>query len=242
MPTLPKWLANGVEHLFDHLMHPVEVQSIQQIAPQLKRIRFVGDLSTVTYQPGQVIEFRVNETSFRHYTPSALNKEEGWCDVLFYLHGKGPGSQWANQLVPGDATKLIGPGGNMHFEQKTSYHFVFGDASALGLALVLQETAEAVGHEFLCLLELTETQQDWAHRIGLDADVIRPSTHPIALPALQEIESWTSPFWQTWQQAHFYLAGQKASIKAFKHGLRRQNISSHQITTSPYWAKGKKGL
>lgn len=242
MPTLPKWLANGVERLFDRLMHPVKVQDVQLIAPQLKRIRFVGDLSTVIYYPGQVIEFRVNETSFRHYTPMALNKEEGWCDVLFYLHGKGPGSHWADRLVPGDTTKLMGPGGKMHFQQKTPYHFVFGDATALGLAFALQEAAEAAGHEFLCLLELTDAQQDWPQHIGLNTDIVRPSTVPGTLPALQEIQSWTTPLWQTWQQAHFYLTGQKASIKAFKQGLQQQNISHHQITTFPYWAKGKKGL
>lgn len=242
MPTLPKWLANSIERVFDRLMHPVQVQQIQQLAPQLKRVRFVGDFSAIRYQPGQVIEFRVDDTSFRHYTPASLHNKEGWCDVLFYLHGKGPGSHWADQLVPGASTKLMGPGGNMRFQQATKYHFVFGDASALGLAYALQEAAEAAGHEFLCLLELTEEQQDWHHRIGLEADVVRPDAHQAAWPAIQDLQSWPMALWRTWQHAQFYLAGQKASIRAFKQALQQQGIPSKQITSLSYWAKGKKGL
>ncbi|MEM6265765.1 MAG: oxidoreductase, partial [Bacteroidota bacterium] len=98
MPSLPKWLANTTEKLLKDQFHPVEVTGAALIAPELKRVTFSGNLSKTQFQPGQVIEFRINETDFRHYTPSVFDIEKGICEVLFYLHGKGPGSSWAANL------------------------------------------------------------------------------------------------------------------------------------------------
>ena len=86
MPKLPKWVANGVEKVFSHLMHPVAVTHTQYLDDQLKLVRFEGDLSKTKFTPGNVIEFRVNDTDFRHYTPSLFNKSAGVCEVIFYLH------------------------------------------------------------------------------------------------------------------------------------------------------------
>ncbi|MEM6701005.1 MAG: siderophore-interacting protein, partial [Bacteroidota bacterium] len=115
MPTVPKWLANGMEKVFSRMMHPVEVSEIEYLDEKLKRVQFLGDLSKTKFVAGHAIEFRVNDTNFRHYTPSFYDKSKGICEVLFYLHGYGIVSAWAEDLGAGDQMKLMGPGGKMKF-------------------------------------------------------------------------------------------------------------------------------
>ena len=68
------------------MMHVVEVTQVKELHPQLRRVRFEGDLSKADFVPGQVIEFRVSLTEFRHYTPSFYDQENVIFDVFFFLH------------------------------------------------------------------------------------------------------------------------------------------------------------
>ncbi|MEL7162659.1 MAG: oxidoreductase, partial [Bacteroidota bacterium] len=92
MPRLPKWLANSVETILPGQFHPVVATEVEYLTDKLKRVRFEGDLTGTSFVPGQVIEFRVTDNDFRHYTPTYYDRGAGVCEVLFYLHGKGPGS------------------------------------------------------------------------------------------------------------------------------------------------------
>ncbi|MEL6699079.1 MAG: siderophore-interacting protein [Bacteroidota bacterium] len=239
MPTLPKWLANGMEKVFSGMMHPVEVTHTAFPHKQLKRVRFEGDLSQAFFIPGQVIEFRINDNAFRHYTPAYYNQQAGICDVLFYLHGKGPGSSWASNLQVGDQTKLMGPGGRMKLDSTRSQHFLFGDESSLGFCLHMAVAIEAVNQDFTCLLELEPAHHGWPSDLGLESAVVVSSKKMAdvhsgnVLCVLHEMD-WTS--------TSCYLTGRAQSIQAVQKALLTKGVMRKQIQTFPYWADGKVGL
>jgi hypothetical protein len=56
-------------------------------------VRFQGEgLLGIRFTPGQEVEFRVDQRCFRHYTAAAFDSLLGEVDVVFYLHGDGPGA------------------------------------------------------------------------------------------------------------------------------------------------------
>ena len=113
MPKIPKWLGDTMEAVFSKMVHPATVVTVEYIPPRLKRVVFSGPLQQLKFVPGNVVEFRINEREFRHYTLSGLDRDRGQCEVLFYLHDRGQGSRWAAPLQPGDTVKIIGPGGRI---------------------------------------------------------------------------------------------------------------------------------
>lgn len=151
MPKVPKWMANAMESLFSGMYHPVKVIAIEDLQPRLRKIRFEGDFANVKKEfiPGNVIEFRISDTEFRHYTPSYFNREAGVCDVLFYLHDKGPGSKWVENLKVGNKLNLLGPGGKIRYNPEFKIHIAFGDETSLGSFVCIKNETEIQNHQFL---------------------------------------------------------------------------------------------
>ncbi|MEL6639553.1 MAG: siderophore-interacting protein [Bacteroidota bacterium] len=242
MPTVPKWMANGMEKIFSGLMSDVLVTQTDYPAPRLKRIRFVGDLGDRPFHPGQVIEFRVGDRDFRHYTPAHYDATAGICEVLFYLHGRGPGSAWAEALRVGDRVKLMGPGGKMKYRDELAQHFVFGDETTLGLLQLFQSHAQQCGQHLEGLLELNARYQAWPVELGLGAMVVGKSTVPAAREAVDQIQKWLNAEPHRKSETAFYLCGRAQSIQQIQRVLRFCGIDRRRITSHPYWADGKKGL
>ncbi|MEM1137640.1 MAG: siderophore-interacting protein [Bacteroidota bacterium] len=242
MPTVPKWIANNLERVFRSQFHPVIVVETEYLDKQLKKVRFEGDLSNTSFKPGNVIEFRVSETAFRHYTPSFFDKDKGVCEVIFYLHGLGVGSDWANELQKGDNVKLMGPGGKMSLQKDQRNHFFFGDESSLGMVNFLKNEVEKQGKAYRCILELDVDHQSWPTLFNLKTKVVNPSFVYPAKEAIEALKILNDAEWEQWQQASFYLTGRAKSIQQFRKILKAKGVSSKKIHTEPYWGDNKKGL
>ncbi|MEM0991749.1 MAG: siderophore-interacting protein [Bacteroidota bacterium] len=242
MPTVPKWLANGMEKVFSGMMQPVEVSEIEYLDKRLKRVRFSGDLSKTKFTAGDAIEFRIDDTNFRHYTPSFYDKSDGICEVLFYLHGYGIGSDWANDLKVGDRMKLMGPGGKMKFKEEARQHFCFGDETSLGVCLSFQTAVQQAERKLQCLLELEPTTKNWVNLIQLDTEIVEKSKEKPAKGAIEWLDEQTEATWGDWQDSIFYLTGRAKSIQVFRKALINKGVNAKQIQRMPYWAEGKKGL
>ncbi|MEV7908548.1 siderophore-interacting protein, partial [Streptomyces anulatus] len=134
MPTVPALLADPMTRWMGR---PATVTEVVRLSSGLVRVRFSGDaLRGRGWRPGCEIEFRVGERDLRHYTPSAFDGREGWIEVLFQLHGGGPGSLWASRLAVGDDVLVLGPGSRAWLRAGPSHLFA-GDGTAVGLFAVL---------------------------------------------------------------------------------------------------------
>lgn len=81
MPKVPKWMANAMESLFSGSYHPVQVTAVDDLAGGLRKVRFEGNFSKSKkeFVAGNVIEFRISDTEFRHYTLWYYDREaNGW--------------------------------------------------------------------------------------------------------------------------------------------------------------------
>src|SRR5687767_6973610 len=132
MPKVPKWAADAMESLFKGRACNVVVSEITYLNPHIKKIGFKGDLTSVKFKPGQAIFIRVDDTNFRNYTPSLWDSAKGVCEVIFYLHGNGPGSDYISNLNLNDVISIGLPRGFDFYKKDHKYHFLFGDETAIG--------------------------------------------------------------------------------------------------------------
>ncbi|ODS86420.1 MAG: oxidoreductase [Cytophagaceae bacterium SCN 52-12] len=244
MPKVPKWMANAMESLFSGSYHPVQVTAVEDLASGLRKVCFEGDFSKSKkeFVAGNAIEFRINDTEFRHYTPSHFNQEAGVCEVWFYLHDKGPGSKWVIGLKPGQQLKLLGPGGKIKYDAKASCHVAFGDETSLGLFECLSAEARKQGHSFVGIAELDNANRPWAKVPDGNVVSTPKNDQEKGSYAIVELNKWLQNQAPERETIVFYLTGNAKSIVALKKSLLDQGFKSAQIQTEPYWSEGKPGL
>ena len=243
MPKLPKWMADAMQSLFSGMYHPVKVTEIKDIASRLRKVRFEGDFSKLKkeFVPGNVIEFRINDTEFRHYTPSYFNRKENICEVVFFLHDKGPGSKWVAQLNIGDELNLLGPGGKIKYNPAFNTHIVFGDETSLGAFLCFKKETEKQGTDFLGIAELDKENKHWGDLLALDIFAVSKTENEKGAEAILKLEALLKQH-QNSSKTAFYLTGNAKSILRVKQFLLGKGYTSKQIQTEPYWVEGKYGL
>ncbi len=243
MPSIPKWLGDTMDVVFRHMYHPVVITDIHYLNEQLKRVRFEGDLSKTKFTAGNVVEFRVTPNDYRHYTPSHFNSGQGICEVIFYLHDKGVGSDWAKRLQKGDAVKLLGPGGKLSYTSSFTKHFVFGDETSLGLMACMRNEAHKNDQSFFALAEASIPHGEWANVFSIQPAVcVTSSFEDPAGPAIRFLNESEDEWTPAVKNTCFYLTGRAKSILAMRKYLLSRGADMKQIRTEPYWAEGKKGL
>lgn len=242
MTKAPKWLGDTMEVVYQRFMYETVITNVEYLDEKLKRVRFEGDFRKIKFMPGNVVKVRVNDTEYRHYTLSAFDAKTGFCEIVFYLHGLGPGSNWAEGLKMGDRAKLLGPGGKLYYSENRVNHFLFGDETSLGWMKCMEEEAERRGEFFFGFAELDESHHDWAERLGSSVKIVGKSSEFPAQPVIDIVKEWEEDFWLTAVDTVFYLTGRTKSIQAFRKFLLSKGISSKKIKTEPYWADGKSGL
>jgi NADPH-dependent ferric siderophore reductase len=223
MPTLPVFIADLVEPRFST---PVTVLSASMLGPRLKRVRFSSAaLKRVAFRPGQEIEFRVSPREFRHYTPAYFDAANGTLDVVFFLHGLGPGSAWASALQVGSEANLLGPGGGVRVRQEPLV--LCGDETSLGLFESLSRTlrAHVVVEEALGAV-LSSASVTPLGRVGERGTVLAAWAQTAEVP----------------HAATWVLAGHAGTIQRVRSALIERGIPRATIVSRPYWASGKRGL
>ena len=233
MPEMPAFLADVLEPRF---ARPAVVTDVCELGLRLRRVRFEGEaLRGVAFRPGQEVELRVSPRAFRHYTPVAFDGRAGTLDVVFHLHGNGPGSAWAAALAPGSRANLLGPGGGFGLRPADT-HVLLGDETTLGLFACL---AAAASGRVLGAVEVdTAEERSLPAAVGLrlPAVVRREPRGDALLDWLTDARLPVSP------TTCFYLAGHTASIARLRAALLRLGWRRGNIRTKPYWADGKRGL
>ena len=241
MPRVPKWIGDAMENIFASKILPVTVTETEYLTPQIKRIRFEGDLAHAGFQAGYAVSFRVNDTDFRHYTPLAFNKEEGYCDIIFHLHGNGPGSLFADRLKTGDQVKMMAPGGKKMYREDSPLHFFSGDETALGLFLSISERVLERSGQYTGILEV-ETGAQLPPSLQLTPYILDRNSKDKATLVSGCLDEIRQDMGNLWQDMTCYLAGNASSIQMVRKGLLARGVSSRNILTQAYWTEGKIGL
>lgn len=236
MPEIPALLANTLVPLF---ARPTRAVAIEELSPRLKRVRFEGAaLRGVRWRPGQEVEFRVSGTAFRHYTPSHFDGASGALEVVFFLHGGGPGSAWASELKAGAHVDVLGPGGGFGLDASATTHVFLGDETSLGVFYAMMR-ALPPGTRVAGAVEVEPGCERWPSLLGLSLEGAVRGGGPRGAP----LHTWIERNRDQAERAAVYLVGHAGSIVS----LRKALIDDHgrpkrAIRTKVYWADGKRGL
>lgn len=234
MPYIPKWIADSMENLLPSKFLNTVVNSSAFISPEIKNIVFAADLKEVDFYPGSAVNFRVSANDFRHYTISAFDSEAGIFEIIFHIHGNGPGSDLAEQLVAGDALKITVPGGRKLYKKEKECHFFFGDETSLGFyAALLQETKKN-GQSCTGILELLKQNMEVPSVLGFVVVTVLKITDYPGQQAISYLESIYAQEKDMVLNAMFYLTGNVASVQEFRKTLKRMGVSSKNIVFQGY--------
>jgi NADPH-dependent ferric siderophore reductase len=235
LSRIPKWMGD----LFEGVLRPnAKIVQTSCVSPQIKKIRFQGDISKMNFQIGYANVIRVSETEYRNYTVAYHDSEEGIFDIIFHLHGNGVGSQYIDTLEKNDVLYISPPRGKNLYEPDVRQQFIFGDETSLGLACSFLPILKQNQHQFQFYFELDEENQNVPELLGLQNFTVFPKNGSF------RNEKWISdlPLFKTpeWKSASFVLIGNVKSVQTFRKVVRSN--TSGKITTQGYWLEGKKGL
>ena len=242
MPNVPKWVADQMENLLSSKYLDIEVAETISYSPEIKKITFRGELSHLDFYPGSAMVFRTSERELRHYTPSAFDRERGVFEILFHIHGNGPGSRLAERLLPGDRLKVSAPGGKKLYEKDKTFHFFFGDETSLSFYVALLREINKNKQWARGIFELNEINRDLPEERGYDVKAVLRTPAEPAREAITLLEAWIIAKPELFRQSVFYLTGNVASVQRFRTVLKKYGISSKNIKLQGYWAKGSIGL
>ncbi|WP_413512364.1 FAD-binding oxidoreductase [Myroides odoratus] len=232
--TIPKWLTS----LFGQALQPnVKSIEIDALSPEIKRIRFKGDLSKWNMQLGYASVIRISETEFRNYTIASYDQVQGIFDVIFYINGKGIGSQKIGTLQKEEVLFISPPRGKRMYESSVHQQVFFGDETSLGLAYSLFPLLKQNNHQFHFYFELNPANNHLPAVLGLDNYTVKTKDKNL------DTEKWNhlldSSTWIDWEEAAFILTGNAITIQQQRKILKERKAG--KILSQGYWVEGKKG-
>ncbi|MDF2381985.1 siderophore-interacting protein [Nostoc ellipsosporum NOK] len=234
---LPKWAADLTEKA-GAVMPDMKILETVYISPNLKKIRFHGDVSRMNFQIGYANVIRVSDTEFRNYTASYHDLHEGILDIIFHIHGNGVGSRYVNGLQPNDKLRISIPRGKKMYDQAVRQQFIFGDETSLGLASSILPVLQKNNHQYQFYFELDDEHQNVPELLGLDNYTVFSKKNTF------RNEQWVSELPVVnageWKKANFILTGNVKSVQTFRKILKGKSRSN--ISSQGYWLEGKKGL
>jgi NADPH-dependent ferric siderophore reductase len=233
--SIPKWIGD----LFGNAMRSnVKILETNYIKPQVKKIRFQGDIAKWSFQIGYASVVRVSETEFRNYTVAYHDTKSGIFDIVFHIHGNGVGSDFANNLNVGYEIFISPPRGKKLYDPSVNKQFVFGDETSLGIACSLLPLLKQNQHHFQFYFELDEENKNVPELLEIENCTIFPKNGLFKnenqindLPVFQIAE---------WQTANYILTGNVKSVQTFRKVLKSKTKGG--INSQGYWLEGKKGL
>jgi len=158
MTSLTEFVSNAIEKLF---FRSAIVAESKALAGHFREVTLTGEgLKSVSWIPGQKVQFHLGNLVARTYTPMAWDAAAGMARFLFFLHGNGPGAEWTARLKPGDACQLLGPRDSLGFTGIKTPALFFGDETSIAAAQALRSTQ---GNEetrfFLEVSSLVESEE-----------------------------------------------------------------------------------
>lgn len=239
MLTLSRILSSAVEKL---LFHPVSITGVEAVGESFRLLTMQGvGFQSMKWIPGQAVQIFLGNLTKRTYTPMSVDADAGSACFLFYLHGKGPGSEWAASARAGNICQVMRPKDSIDFTNFREPALFFGDETSLASAQALHHCrrqtgvaryvfevnspaqAEVVLRKFgVPQASLVQKREDGSHL----ADVISQMAEQAA--------RMQSPQW--------VFTGQARSIQSVQKGLKQAGISLFGSKVKAYWSPGKTGL
>lgn len=243
-----------VNTLRDALFLSATVDEIEQLTPNLRRIRFTGPrLRGLAWTPGQHIRLQVAgllasvlrlhpHDALRTYSVYDADADAGTLDIAMFDHGYDrdvvtPARRWATAVSVGDHVQFTRTQGNFVVCDDAPYHVFAGEETAsVAFAAMLRnlpsdtqvhgviEAATAADHLALPRLLHVERGEASAANSAVLADAVRA----LELPEDPGVA---------------YLAGEARTIQTLRKILiTERGWNRRDIRTKPFWTPGRTGM
>ncbi len=216
------------------------IEAVTAVTPSFLQVDLAGEaLRGVAWEPGQKIQVLLGGLRLaRTYTPISWDGESGKTRLLIWMHGAGPGSDWAAGLTIGDQCQLFGPRPSLSLGKRTGPIVLFGDETSLALACAIARTRNDRPLQLLIESAHPKEVQD---ALGM-SDVVAEHVAEI-LPGDAHLASLQEHLISSLDQTTSYLlTGRAAAIQTMQRTLREWGADPRQIGAKAYWAAGKTGL
>lgn len=242
----------------DTRMRLLDVVSVTDITPLMRRIRLRGDMEgfasvghadhiKVFIFPRGVApkivpigergaEFAEGERpEMRDYTPRFWSVEEGWIDLDFVLHGDGPASGWAAQAQVGQTLLIAGPRGSLVVPPAYDWYLLAGDETALpALARRIEELP--AGSKVVAVIEVDSKAEEQSFETRADLSLTwlhrngrHAGTTSLVLDAIKAMNFPAG-------DAYSYIAGEGSMSRAVKaHLIETRGFNPEYVRSAGYW-------
>ncbi len=238
MSPIPQFVTSAVTKM---LFRSATVSDVVPLSGHFRLIELEGDeLEEVAWVPGQKIQVHLGDLVCRTYTPIEWNSVEGRTRIVAFLHGNGPGSEWASSVKPGAVCQFIGPRSSLDFTANKGQTIFFGDETSIGAAIAHQRSSKYAEWSYLFEVSSLPESQEVVERLGLKdvklAAKVPGAQHLLEVERLMLDANMLAP------APHWIFTGNAQSIQELKKALRTRHLPMNKASTKAYWAFGKKGL
>lgn len=231
-----------MESLLSSKFFEAEVVYFKYLSPEILQLTFRSDLHKMEFYPGWALMIRIGDNDLRHYTMSTFDPHRGLFDILFHIHGGGPGSNLAASLNIGDKIKMAVPGGPKMFDRNKQHHFFFGDETSLSFIQILIDEINRQSGSYIGIIELREENKNVLNEIGIKATAVLPSHESPGKQTIEQIIAMSNAKGFNLEKYIFYLTGNVNSLQALRKELKAMGVSSKNIKIQGYWKQGIAGL
>jgi NADPH-dependent ferric siderophore reductase len=233
-------MNDAMEGLLKSQFRSVVITNITDYSSSLRRVRLLGNFKSLVSEPGYAVAFRVNERSYRNYTPFVFDPEQGICEILFHLHGDGPGSDFFNKIKEGDELRMLAPRGRTVYRKHLSHHVVIGDETTVGLAMSLRDEAARQQHSCVTVFEVDDSAV--MAELEIFGHVLPKNALNKAGYIRQRIIQQQKDNDVNLSETGFYIAGNADTMRMVRSELKELNVPAKHVFSQAYWAEGKTGL
>ncbi len=224
------------------LLAPASVASVTTLGGfRLIELRGEG-LKKSGWSPGDKLRVKLGDLELRTYTPFLWDDKKGIAQLLAWLPGRGPGSEWASSVKVGESFYFKGPKDSLKLSKADEGPVVFfGDETAIGAAAALRLSRPGdKSLRFIFELEAPDDAHVVLIALGMqDAVRVEKSGDQSHLKlARKQIQAWVGESNET---PMIFLVGNQDSVKTLKAKLQ-DKLPDAKIKAKVYWREGKRGL
>jgi len=211
------------------LTRAARVAETQFVAPRLIRIALEGPdvMAMRPYIPGQEIAVDVGSDIRRKYSAHTVDFARGRIELLVYLHGSGPGADWASRIRVGDGVRFSDFRGSQIVMTPGVHDAVFfGDETAIAAFAAIHRVSGGrvwiEGEEDIAaMLEAAEVPF---------TGVRRGSPPPLELARGIHATS----------RASIYIAGSAALVRDLRDILLNHGVDPARLRSKAFWGKPRR--
>lgn len=238
-----------VSLLLDVATHQAEVHHVEEVGARFRKISLKAEgFRNASWTPGDIVQVIVSGAALlgtweiRSYTPLAFDPGTGTADILWYLHGRGPGSDLGSSAEVATPCRLLGPRRALSLRKPQRPLVFFGDETSFSTAVAIREVSSAPRDvRFVFEVDSVEEARTVLERFDISdfAELIAREGND---RHLDKVEREVLDAYCSEGVANAVLTGKASSIQRLYRALRTAGVPGRQVTNVPYWATGKKGL